>query len=151
MTFRRITMVAAATLLLAAATACSSDDSEGVPSAGGEGAPGADEAQNSAEQLVAYDECMREHGVDMPEDGSGDTEDLDVDGETLITAMEACEDLMPTGELELDEETVEELRVWAECMRDEGVDVPDPGPDGSLDMDGIDVTGDDYATADAAC
>lgn len=100
---------------------------------------------------MAYDECMREHGVEMPEEGAGAPADLDVDGETLMAAMEACEDLMPTGELELDEETVEELRVWAECMREEGVDMPDPGPDGSLDLDGVDVTGDDYAAADAAC
>ncbi|MBB5492639.1 hypothetical protein [Nocardiopsis metallicus] len=34
-------------------------------------------------------------------------------------------------------------------MREEGVDMPAPGPDGSLDLDGVDVTGDDYA-ADGA-
>ncbi|GAB3704017.1 hypothetical protein [Nocardiopsis oceani] len=149
MTFARMTFTGtAAALLIAATAACSADEAGGVPTTGGSGQDS--ESINTEAQMEEYDDCMREHGVEMPADGTP-PEDLDVDGETVISAMEACEDILEGVDLEFDEETVEELRVWAECMRDEGIDMPDPGPDGELDLEGIDVTGDEYAEADAAC
>lgn len=154
MTFTRLTLAATATTLLVAVAACSPEDGEReLPTADGSGpaAESADPGARSEAQLLEYDECMREHGVDMPEEGAAPSEDLDIDEETLMAAMESCEDLMPGGSLELDEGTVEELRLWAECMREEGIDMPDPGPDGALDPDGIDVTSEQYAAADATC
>lgn len=151
MNFGRISAVAAATVMLAATAACSGEAEEELPTAGGEQSANDQEAQGSEEQMVAYDECMREHGVDMPEEGDPVPEDIDIDEETLTAAMEECEDLMPTGELELDEDTVEEMRLWAECMRDEGIDMPDPDSDGAMDLEGVDVQSDEYAEADASC
>jgi hypothetical protein len=45
-------------------------------------------------------------------------------------------------------EDLEKVRQYARCMREHGIDMPDPGPDGSLT--GGAVTGDDGAKLDAA-
>ncbi|MBB6174729.1 hypothetical protein HNR23_004789 [Nocardiopsis mwathae] len=149
MNLGRIPVAVAAAGLLAIA-GCTGDPEPEVPTAGGENT--SPTTGDTAAQLVEYDDCMREHGVEMPTDGDpAGLEGIDVDEETLKTAMSACEDLMPGGELDLDEETVEELRAWTECMRENGVDIADPGPDGALDLEGVDVGSDTYKAADAAC
>jgi hypothetical protein len=47
--------------------------------------------------------------------------------------MEACRTLLPNGGVRPtpDAAQLEQLRVFAQCMRDNGVDMPDPDPNGA--------------------
>ncbi|GAB3718096.1 hypothetical protein GCM10027598_29440 [Amycolatopsis oliviviridis] len=87
-----------------------------------------------------FAKCMREHGVNMPEpkrDANGqDTvtfEAADMPDENKMKAAdEACRKLLPNGG-EIKPPTPEELdkmRKEAKCMRDHGIDFPDPEPGG---------------------
>jgi hypothetical protein len=86
-------------------------------------------------QALAFAECMRGNGVDMPDPapGQGSLSDAlheaedNYDRATVDDALTACQDLLPQrahegghdaarSEVELD---------LAECLRDQGLDVPD--------------------------
>ncbi|MFW5420910.1 hypothetical protein J0910_30270 [Nocardiopsis sp. CNT-189] len=142
-------LAAVPVLALLLAAGCGGNDSgEEVPSAGGASSQAADPEQQQAE----YDACLREHGLELPEEGE-DPGGVDIDDETLASAMQACEDLAPaSGEsLEFSPEDIEELRAWTECMREEGIDIPDPDSDGVIDLEGVDPQSDEYTAADQEC
>ena len=88
--------------------------------------------------MLAYTECMRDHGVDMPDpqtDGEGRTMvalDADPESGEFQEAQTACEPLMDNAisQMEIDPEREaemkEQLLEYAACMRDHGIDMPDP-------------------------
>jgi hypothetical protein len=79
-----------------------------------------------------FAKCMREHGVDVsdPEPGQRGVTIKDLDPEKVQPAREACRDLLPNGGVpqQLDPEELDKARERAKCMREHGVDVPDPDP-----------------------
>jgi hypothetical protein len=114
-------------------------DGDGVASAGGEANPasgdGAQEQLDEEVRALAFAECMRGNGVDMPDPapGQGGLSEAfhgiqeDYDQATIDEALAACEDLLPQrahegghdaarDEVELD---------LAECLREQGLEVPD--------------------------
>ncbi|WP_436775259.1 hypothetical protein [Yinghuangia sp. YIM S09857] len=105
--------------------------SGGAPS----GAAAVDEIARSRE----FAQCMRDNGVAM-EDPDPGTGELDfgtmrdgADSDTLRTALEACRDKAPQAiqkNTRPDPEMLESMRKFAQCMRDGGVPVNDPGPEG---------------------
>ena len=120
------------------------------------------------EAMLAFTECMRDHGVDMPDPqvagpatggeraaGAVIAVDGDPEDQAFQEAQEACEPLMANmrGELEDDPERLAEMKeqmlAFAQCMRDEGIDMPDPtfDADGRVKIDG--GPGDIAATRDA--
>jgi hypothetical protein len=87
------------------------------------------------EAQLAFAECMREHGVDMPDPGAGGGIAIEVTPETedeTNAAMEACQPLLENarGAIEMDPEQEAEMREqvleFTECMREQGIDMPDP-------------------------
>jgi hypothetical protein len=97
------------------------------------------------EASLAFVECMRDHGVDMPDPETAKSSTggaraggavIAVNGDpndpTFKKAQEACEPIMANvrGELEDDPERQaemkEQLLEFAQCMRDHGIDMPDP-------------------------
>ncbi|HVL96461.1 MAG TPA: hypothetical protein VM266_11435 [Solirubrobacteraceae bacterium] len=102
------------------------------------GSDGESKDKTTADQdAVAFSECMRDNGVDMPdpEGGTGVAQFEMPEGvteEQLRTAQKKCEDKMPKlgGPDENDPEQVAEMRdlavKFAECMRKQGIDYPDP-------------------------
>ncbi|GAA4897118.1 hypothetical protein LX16_1254 [Stackebrandtia albiflava] len=135
-------------LLLAALTACGG---EPEPSEGSTGEL-ADTPDNADEMALAFAECMREHGVDMPdptfdEEGGADISLPDgVDDETLRAAEEACKEFLPHGgePPKIDPEVLEALHEYARCMRENGVpDFPDPDENGGFALDGDEFPPDD--------
>jgi hypothetical protein len=90
------------------------------------------------EAALAFAQCMREHGVDMPDPQVGSNGEMtfsigvgpgNADMETMQAAQEACQDLMPRpmGEpRELSAEEKDAMLGFAQCMRDHGIDMPDP-------------------------
>jgi len=87
---------------------------------------------------LAFAQCMREHGVDMPDPQVGSNGEMNfsigvgpgtADVEKMQAAQEACQDLMPrmNGEpRELTAEQKDAMLGFAQCMRDHGIDMPDP-------------------------
>ena len=152
-------VVAAITLILTAA-GCSATN----PSGGG-GAHGGPPVSDPEAALMKFNECMREHGVDISDDeGEGvararGTEDPNVDD-----AADACRKLRPAGVSfasgddpgqQLSEAQMEALLAYASCMRAHGQSVPDPDPDGGgLVMprdEGIDLQSEEFQEAHQAC
>jgi hypothetical protein len=103
----------------------------------GEGDSGTTSAHSKA---VEFAECMRSNGVtQFPDpDGSGELtidgvvngSGIDTEGSTWQGAMDACEDLQPsgfTGPAQRSPEQQAEGLEFAQCIRDNGVpDFPDP-------------------------
>jgi hypothetical protein len=104
--------------------------------------------------LLAYAACMRENGVDMPDpqfglDGKANMgtlfAGLDEDDAEVQAATEACDAFLPSSladdpVLQAERQTV--LLKFAQCMRDNGVEMDDPvagggpgrGPMATLDQ-----------------
>ena len=127
----------------------------------GDSVPAAEEEVDPEEAMLQYAQCMRDHGIDMPDpqmssDGKGViaiTSEADVDeggggpafspdDEEFQAAQEECEPIMDDaiGSIEIDPEQQAEMREqlldYAQCMRDQGVDFPDPtfSDDGRVTM-----------------
>jgi hypothetical protein len=99
-----------------------------------------DEASTDPQQaMLEFTECMRDHGIDMADpqfDGEGrggiTLEATPQNEDELAAAQEACQPLLENArsEMEIDPEQEAEMREqlleFAECMRDHGIDMPDP-------------------------
>lgn len=118
---------------LAVAACGSSDDGGGTTGAGG--GKGGDKAFEGA---LKFAKCMRDHGVDMPDPkragGGGITmaRKGNPNSPTSKAAEKACEKYMEVdggGEAPDPAKVAkmkESMLAYARCMRDEGVDMPDP-------------------------
>ena len=123
-----LTVVATATLGL---TGCGAGDGGGTDT-------GTSDDPEAAR--LAYAKCMREHGVDVPDPKPGGNGMIQlapgtgpgggVDAETFDSAQQACakyaEDMGGPGVAGLGEADKERMLKFARCMRDQGIDVPDP-------------------------
>jgi hypothetical protein len=97
--------------------------------------------KSDEDKMRDFAKCMREHGVDMPDpkpagDGSGGMAITlggdGADASKIEAAQKACKSLMPNGG-EMKPPSAEELdkmRKDAKCMREHGIDMPDPDPTG---------------------
>jgi hypothetical protein len=123
------------------------------------------------EAMLAYTECMRDHGIEMEDPGAAGGEGgggivaraPEGDDEEFQAAQEECEPLLDAvvSDFEPDPEQEAELREqlleYAQCMREHGIDMPDP----TFDEDGgglvveqeadIDVDSDEFRAADEEC
>lgn len=101
------------------------------------------EELDGEEAILAFVACLREHGIDVPDPQFGaeggrfgaDPDalaEIDFLSRDFLDAMEACQDLLqalqPEMNAEQQAEQNEQLLVFAECMRREGIDFPDPDP-----------------------
>jgi hypothetical protein len=130
-------------------------DDESSTTATSEGSGGSEpSAADREEALLDFAECMREHGIDMPDpqisqDGGGgiliqqeEGSGMDPESEEFQAAEEACEPILEdaAGDIQLDPEQEAEMREqlleFAQCMRDHGIDMPDPvfGEDGRVEI-----------------
>ena len=140
--------LAVAVLLGTAACGSSGDDDAGdddVASLDDDSSPATDATtegtaapEDFEEAMLAFTECMRDHGIDMPDpqiSGDGGVAiaiEGEMDDEVFQDAQTACEPLMENarGDLELDPEQLAEMQAemleFTECMREHGVDMADP-------------------------
>jgi hypothetical protein len=122
-------------------TACGgSGDSGGVASLtdttgqgttdGSQGSGGG--AQDQQEAQLAFARCMREHGIDFPDPVNGQFQfrSTPADEREYGAAREACQHLLENAAPVLNEQQQAELRdaalAFARCMREHGIDMPDP-------------------------
>lgn len=127
----------------------SSGDGFGVASAGGNADTSATPsptptAVDRDEQLRQFAQCMRDNGVNVndPQPGAGfggagiTASGIDRNDPKVQAAFAACQSKLPNGGQppKLNPQQVEQYRIFAQCMRDNGVDVPDPSADGTLQL-----------------
>ncbi|WP_159622158.1 hypothetical protein [Ruania rhizosphaerae] len=139
-TVTRATTVIALLLAGVSLAGCSNDDSDTTvensdqPSAESSDQP---EYSSAEEYGLAFAECMREQGIDVPDPGEDGVQLEGGAGDGFMEAAEICTDELGTppggqggarpahGQREFD-------LAMAECLRDNGLDVPDPGPEETL-------------------
>ena len=137
---------------LGAAACGGSPDGNGVATLGGDGAgdgqtDGGSAKKDPQEAALEFAKCMREHGVDMPDpevDSKGRmrvTIDSPAgkgsrpDPKKLNAAQQACGNLLGDGGPgpgELDPKARDAMVDFAKCMREHGIDMPDPTGNGLL-------------------
>ncbi|REE94970.1 hypothetical protein [Thermomonospora umbrina] len=144
----------------------------GLVGCGGGGSATAKPSNTQAdekERARKFAQCMRTNGVEM--------EDPDDDGGGIMirrragaggsardkefeAAMAKCRQHLPNGGKppKLSPEDVEAMRKFAKCMREHGVDMPDPGADGGFAMrakpggkGGVEPDEKEFEAAEKAC
>ena len=138
-------LVAVASCSLALA-ACGGDEGGGDAAAAGNA--GTSNEQDAAR--VRLQDCLRENGVDVPDgppggDGDGGGGQPDIDRDELEQAMEACAEFRDEafGDVDVDDQEFQDaFAKFSQCMRDEGIDLPEMTPGegppqggGQLDQD----------------
>jgi hypothetical protein len=137
-------MLAVLALLLLVLAACSSAGVATIESADAETDATPSAEADPEQAMLDFAECMRENGVEVADPtGAGGLraifgEDVDRADPEVQAAMDACrEHLEGTfgdgdgGPGQLTPEQEEQMLAFAECMREHGIDVPDPGAGGS--------------------
>ncbi|HET6214241.1 MAG TPA: hypothetical protein VFE14_15355 [Micromonosporaceae bacterium] len=134
-------LIVLAGLALSALAACGQASAgDGVATASGGGAePKTSASAGTADRIEQgrkFAQCMRDNGVGMP-DPDPDTGRpgfggavTDANRDAFRKALEKCRTLLPNGGVRptLDAAQLEALRQFTQCMRDNGVDMPDPDP-----------------------
>jgi hypothetical protein len=145
----RVTLLAAASFALVTACGTAQNGNKvaslSSPSATPTSAQQASNGRSDEDKIRDFTKCMRDHGVDIPEPTSapkgGSTgggkggvgimvQGNGPDKEKIDKANEACRPLLPNGGAppKLDAQQLDEMRKMAQCMREHGVNVPDPDP-----------------------
>jgi hypothetical protein len=83
---------------------------------------------------VRYSRCMREHGIDMPDPGAGEQMRIEIDDpaaweEAEVECRPILEEIVGTFEPPSEEEQArmrDQALEFAKCMREHGIDMPDP-------------------------
>jgi hypothetical protein len=98
--------------------------------------------QDAQQAALAFARCMRQHGIDMPDPQfSGDkiTQGLNAgpgskgpDDPKFKAAQQACNKYLPNGgqPIKPDPQQQQQMLAFARCMRQHGIDMPDPDPNG---------------------
>jgi hypothetical protein len=135
--------------------------------------PSADRGSNDRQEREAalnYARCMRGQGIDMPDPQIGEDGTITqagpeevVDADEMQAAQRACRQYRDSGgrapsedEREEQREMLERAVAYAECMREEGIKVPDPTSDEDgknliMGGGGLDRDAPDFTEADETC
>lgn len=166
-------------LALAACGGTASSDGDEVASLGGSSTETETATTTTSddpqEALLDYTECMRDEGIDLPDpDFSGEggggriligPDGIDPDDPDFRAAQEKCSPILESLRQNFDEEDRQAFQdaalAFAKCMREHGVDVPDPdfsegapgrrGPGGPFRGSGVDPDDPDFQKAREAC
>ena len=118
--------------------------------------------------MLAFAQCMRAHGVDMPDPGANGNVTIGgagnpVDEATMEAAQNACKSKLPKGAHQpsaAEQKQFQDQAIkYAQCMRQHGIDMPDPtfssSGGGALVRqslgNGVDPTSSEFQAAQKAC
>jgi hypothetical protein len=107
--------------------------------------------QTDEDKARAFAKCMREHGIDMPDPQvNGGKVTIQINGgekKKVDAAQKACKSLMPNdGKPKAPSAAdLDKMRALAKCMREHGVNVPDP----TAQDPGIRIQGGEKSKVDA--
>jgi hypothetical protein len=124
----------------------------GVASLGGANKPTATTTAGSShddrQAALAFARCMRQHGIDMPDpkfSGNGISQEFTArrggngpDSPKFKAAQQACQKYLPNGgqPTKPDPQEQQQMLAFARCMRQHGINVPDPGASGGIEVKG---------------
>jgi hypothetical protein len=164
MTRIRMGLLVGLLLALAACSGGGGNERDGVASLSSAGkatsttSPG---GGDSTQADLAFARCMRQHGVNMPDpkvDANGRTEwqlpeGVDPDDPKVKAAEQACKQYRAGGEARRrpSPQQQQEMLAFARCMRQHGINIPDPKLDGRVDMRGINPDAPKFKAAQQAC
>lgn len=133
---RRLAAAAAIPMLLLALGGCagsSSPNASGRPS--GSGSSPRPTFDSLDDYRLAITQCIRDSGVDVPDPGTGGGAEISggSDPQAFLDAADTCSKKLgrapaADGSAQTDEERQAQQLKQAKCLRDHGVDVPDPEP-----------------------
>jgi hypothetical protein len=146
-------LVGALALTLAVAACAGGNDTGGVASLNGSNKPtattNANNGKDNKQAALDFARCMRQHGIDMPDpkftgnggviqefrSGPGNRGPND---QKFKAAQQACQKYMPNGGTAHKPNPQEQQQMvqFARCMRQHGIDIPDPGPGGGIQVNG---------------
>jgi hypothetical protein len=91
--------------------------------------PPATQVKSDEDRIREFEKCLAEHGIVYPKSAE-EAQDFNPDTETMMDADAACRHLLPNGGQPppLDPKQLDEMRAQAKCMREHGIDMPDPDP-----------------------
>jgi hypothetical protein len=136
---RMMALPAIVPLVLGLAACGGSDTGTGVASAkqgSSKSTPSPSGSLDPEDAMLKFTQCMRQHGVKMKDPVKGQRSTFTVDkgsGSVLEKASKACQKYMQGGTLtdEANDPKVQDAMVkFNQCMRQNGVNVPDPKPGG---------------------
>ena len=163
---RRASALVGALALIVAASACGGRDAGDARADGGRTTAGGQNARDMQEAMLDYAECMRENGVDMPDPQGGgfvitpDSDPSQGDREAFRKADAKCRthlrNVKPPELSEEQKQAFEKAALeHARCMREHGIDLPDPtmneGGGAAVSLDGIDLDDPKFKKAQKAC
>jgi hypothetical protein len=135
----RLATVVVGMAIIGGLAACSSNGANGASS----GSPSS--PQSKQQEMLAYVQCMRSHGVQMPDPDSNGMLRMQAtqqqpgpespDEKKMDAANSACKHFVPEMNESPEQQHVNEIKI-AECMRQHGVQMSDPGPNQSLALPG---------------
>lgn len=170
--------LAVAVALTVGLAACSSGSSAGPsiaslasPAANASASTGGSSIASSQQALLDYAQCMREQGVDMPDPRFGADgrpvfgslfAGLDTSSPEYQAAYQSCSQYLQGVSFVSDPaqraEQQARLLAFTQCMRADGIDIPDPQPNPAAGPGGglfggsdVDVTSPEYQAAYQAC
>jgi hypothetical protein len=145
-------LVGALALTLAVAACGGGTKTGGVASLNGANKPTATTtaggSKDPRQAALAFARCMRQHGIDMPDpqfNGNGITQKLKrspgskgPDDPTFKAAQEACKQYLPNGGApeKANPQEQQQMLAFARCMRQHGINMPDPKPGGGIEIRG---------------
>jgi hypothetical protein len=115
------------------------------------------------QRALAYARCMRQQGIDMPDpkfDAQGRMAmqlpaGIGPDNPEFKAADQACKQYAPSGEPErVDPQLQQQMVAYARCMRQHGINIPDPKPGEGIGVDGdagVNPNDPKFKAADQAC
>jgi hypothetical protein len=151
---RLAVLVAMLAVTLAVAACGGGGKANGVASLSGANKPTAtttakpSSKQDAMQAALAFARCMRQHGINLPDpqfNGNGISQDFAArrgskgpNDPKFKAAQQACNKYLPNGgqptKPNLQEQ--QQMLAFARCMRQHGIDVPDPGASGGIEVKG---------------
>lgn len=118
-----------------ALTGCgdSGSSKDGIATGGGKDAAAAPSASAGTIDPAQWTKCLRDNGIDVKDPQPGTGPDLPADSPALTAAMNKCKQYETvqsgsTGAKPNDPKQDEQRLKFAKCMREQGIDWPDPVP-----------------------
>ncbi|MFI1828575.1 hypothetical protein ACH41E_19325 [Streptomyces sp. NPDC020412] len=123
---------------------------------GGASGGGSGSKPDPKEGALKFAQCMRENGIAMedPQDGRLTLKGEGVPKEKMDKAQKACAEHLPQGDDrgQIDPKVVENMRKYARCMRENGVeDFPDPAPGGGIKVGPEQAQNPNFKKAEEKC
>lgn len=119
-------------------------------------APGSP-AMSREEQMLEFYQCLRDNGLDVddPDQPGMMALPFDPDDPEVAPVLEECRSGMDGGPMQAGDGELadpEALVAFVTCMQDNGVDMPDPGADGTLNLpEDVDPSTPEFQAAIDAC